>query len=117
MEQDQEEYLGMPLNTYCMLIHLSSIIIPIFGVVIPIVMWLSQKENSEFIDEHGKIHINWMLSLFMYAMVLLLFPISVLTIYIFALLLVLHFIFTITAGIKANKGKFWVYPMSVRFIK
>jgi len=117
MEQNQEEYLGMPLNTYCMLIHLSSILIPIFGLFLPIVMWFSQKEKNESIDEHGKIHINWLLSLLMYVMFMLLFPFSVLTVYIFILLAMLHFIFTITAAIKAKKGKFWVYPMSIRFIK
>jgi len=48
---------GMELKTFCMLMHLSQLtnsVIPGFGIILPIVMWATNKESSSSIDEHGK---------------------------------------------------------------
>lgn len=41
---------------YAMLIHLTQII----GIIIPLVLWLIKKDSSKFIDDNGKIVINWL---------------------------------------------------------
>jgi hypothetical protein len=48
---------GMELKTFCMLMHLSQLtnsVIPGLGIILPIVMWATNKESSSSIDEHGK---------------------------------------------------------------
>ena len=67
-----QEYWGMPLNTYCMLIHLSqltSIIVPGLGFILPIVMWAVNKDKHQDIDMHGKVTVNWLISLFIYSLI------------------------------------------------
>jgi len=55
MQENTNEYWGMPLKTYCILIHLSqlsSIVLPGLGLILPIVMWVANKDNSSEIDQH-----------------------------------------------------------------
>ena len=54
------------------LLHLSALsqfIIPFGNFILPIVIWSSQKKDSEFIDNHGKQAINFQLSLLLYNLV------------------------------------------------
>ncbi len=120
MESDKEEYWGMPLNTYCMLIHLSqltSIIIPGLGFILPIVMWATNKDKHDAIDEHGKITVNWLISLFIYSIISAILVFVVIGFLGLILLAILNFIFAIVAAIKANDGQVWVYPLSITFLK
>lgn len=120
MNENREEYWGMPLNTYCMLIHLSqlsSIVIPGLGFILPIVMWATNKDKNHAIDEHGKVTVNWLISLFIYSIVCGILVFLVIGIFGLILLGLLNFIFAIIAAIKANDGQVWVYPLSIKFLK
>ena len=120
MSENREEYWGMPLNTYCMMIHLSqltSIIIPGLGFILPIVMWAMNKDKDEEIDKHGKVTINWLISLFIYSVVCGILVVIFIGIIGLIILALLNFIFAIIAAIKANDNQLWVYPLSIKFLK
>ncbi len=54
-------------------IHLSTFsrfIIPFGNFIGPIILWIANKEKSEFIDTHGKQAINFQISILLYALVL-----------------------------------------------
>ena len=110
----------MPANTYCMLIHLSqltSVIAPGLGLILPIVMWAMNKDKSPEIDKHGKVTLNWIISLAIYSVIcgfLWIFLIGALG---FVVLAILNFVFAVMAAIKANKGELWAYPLSIPFFK
>ncbi|AMJ76330.1 hypothetical protein AVL56_06300 [Alteromonas stellipolaris] len=115
-----QEYWGMPLNTYCMLIHLSqltSIIVPGLGLILPIVMWAVNKDKHQDIDMHGKVTVNWLISLFIYSLICGLLTLIIIGMFGLIILAILNFIFAIVAAIKANKGELWVYPLSITFLK
>lgn len=62
------------------LIHLSSLsqyIIPFGNYILPVVIWSTTKDKSEFINNQGKRAINFQLSLFLYSIVLCLIAIPV----------------------------------------
>lgn len=120
MDVKNEEYWGMPLNTYCMLLHLSqlsSIIIPGLGFIMPIVMWLTNKDKNSRIDEHGKATVNWLISLIIYYAVSSLLVFIVIGIFGLVILAILNIIFAIVAAVKANQGEVWTYPLSIQFFK
>ncbi len=53
------------------LIHLSSLcqyIIPFSGIILPLIIWSSKKNDSTFIDHNGKQAVNFQLSIFLYSM-------------------------------------------------
>ncbi|WP_425077025.1 DUF4870 domain-containing protein [Psychroserpens sp. S379A] len=54
-------------------IHLSTFsrfIIPFGNFIGPIILWMANKEKSEFVDAHGKQAINFQMSILLYALVL-----------------------------------------------
>ena len=55
---------------YAMFIHISQfagVIIPGLGWILPLVLWLTKKDTSSYIDANGKIVMNWIISCFLYA--------------------------------------------------
>jgi len=54
-------------------IHLSTFsrfIIPLGNIIAPLVLWIANKEKSEFVDSHGKQAINFQISIFLYALII-----------------------------------------------
>lgn len=54
-------------------IHLSTFsrfLIPFGNFIGPIVLWVANKEKSEFVDEHGKQAINFQISMLLYAIII-----------------------------------------------
>ncbi|AUP80725.1 DUF4870 domain-containing protein [Flavivirga eckloniae] len=54
-------------------IHLSTFsrfIIPFGNFIGPIVLWIANKEKSEFVDAHGKQAINFQISILLYAIII-----------------------------------------------
>lgn len=111
---------GMELNQFCMFMHLAQfagLIVPIANIVLPIVMWTTNKDKSELIDQHGKHILNWMISSFIYffvSFILMFVIIGFLAIFAVA---ICSIIFTIMGAIKANNGEVYKYPLSITFIK
>lgn len=55
------------------IMHLSRFtdyLFPFLGVIIPIVMWATRKNESKSVDTNGKIILNWTISSFIYALIL-----------------------------------------------
>jgi uncharacterized Tic20 family protein len=117
--------MGMKENTFCMLLHLSQLLIfalPVLGLAVPIVLWAINKDKHPIVDRHGKIIFNWLISCFIYTLasiVLAFIGIGVVTILAVA---VASVAFPIIGGLKANDGIVWEYkigkyPVSYKFLK
>ena len=62
------------------LIHLSTLsqyIIPFGNYILPIVIWSTTKDKSEFVNSQGKQAINFQISLFLYSLILLMIAIPI----------------------------------------
>lgn len=60
-------------RSYNAIMHLSRFsdyFFPPLGVIIPIVMWATRKDESESVDKNGKIILNWTISTFIYGIIL-----------------------------------------------
>ncbi|WP_108809446.1 DUF4870 domain-containing protein [Aquimarina spinulae] len=88
------------------------------GFIVPLILWLTQRERVSAMDEHGKSIMNFQISMFIYAIVcvplILLFGLGLLGL---ALIALLCFIFPIINAIKANNGEEPSYPLSMQIIK
>lgn len=93
-----------------MFCHLGALI---GGFVIPLIIWMMKKEESRYIDKHGKEAINFAISAAIWMMVIGM-PTCGLGMFV---LMPLFLWWTIAAGMEANKGGFYRYPMCIRFIK
>lgn len=108
-------------RTYTLLMHLSvlglSMIGP-FAILIPIVMWQIKKSESPFIDDHGREAVNFQITLMVYSVVLLLLLVPTLGIAFIGIwgLPVLGLVGMIMAMVAANRGEYFRYPMTLRFL-
>ena len=111
---------GIELNTFCMLMHLSQYsgyIVPLAGWVLPIVMWTTNKDKSELVNQHGINILNWMISSLIYAIIGLILLIIVIGVFWLIALFIVSLIFTIIGAIKASNGEVYKYPLSITFIR
>lgn len=98
---------------YAMFIHLSQLV----SIIIPLVLWLIKKDSSKFIDENGKIVINWFLSALIYGIIGFLLTFILIGTIVLAALSICYLVFIIMGSIKANNGELWSYPLTIKFIK
>ncbi len=96
-----------------MLIHLLSLV---SGFVGPLIVWLIKRDQSAFVDYHGKEALNFQISMFIYWTGALLAMIILIGFLLIPVLLVLQILFPILAAVAANKGEYYRYPLSIRLI-
>ena len=108
---------GMTQNTYLMLMHLSqfaSWLIPFIGIIIPILMWTTNKDTNAEVDRHGKNILNFNISYAIYSIAL---TIIIIGIPLLIVLFAIYVVVLVMAAIKANNGEYWEYPLTIKFIK
>ncbi len=112
-------------RTYALFMHLAllaHLVISIIAIIIPIIMWAVKKGESPFLDDHGREAINFQISLLIWSFVfaILAVPIGFMTCgvgFVIALVpYVLGLVGMIQASIAANRGEFYRYPMTIRFL-
>lgn len=67
-------------KTLAMFIHLSTfsqIFIPFGNFIAPMILWMAQKKDSAFVDDHGRRAINFQLSLFLYSIIIILIAVPI----------------------------------------
>ncbi len=57
------------IATYIHLSTFSRFIIPFGNFIGPVILWITNKDKSEFIDRHGKEAINFQISILLYALI------------------------------------------------
>jgi len=107
------------VRQWALFLHLSLLagfIVPLAGLVVPIVIWQVKKIELPELDAHGKIVVNWMLSLLIYAAISALLVLVVIGIPLLIAVGILGVIFPIVGGLKASSGETWRYPLSIKFL-
>ncbi|MDG1892932.1 MAG: DUF4870 domain-containing protein [Verrucomicrobiota bacterium] len=101
-----------------MVIHLSQFfgyMIPLAGMVVPIIMWQVMKHDSTIIDRHGRIVANWIITECILLILFYILSFFVIGLPLLFAILVLGIVFPIVGAIKAFQGKTWKYPCSISF--
>lgn len=103
-----------------MFIHLSGLAYALvwpLGIVLPIILWQTQKDKMPALDEHGKMVTNWMISSAIYGIVSIVLMFVLIGFLTGLAVWLMAIIFPIIGGIKANNGEFWNYPLTIKFLK
>tara|TARA_R110000868_G_scaffold215785_2_gene465899 strand:+ start:1111 stop:1449 length:339 start_codon:yes stop_codon:yes gene_type:complete len=108
-------------NQLLVITHLSqlaTVLTGFGGLIIPLILWATQKEKVYNMDEQGKRIVNFQLSLIIYAIIciplILLLGLGILG---FIVLGIISIVFPVINAIRANNGETPDYPMSINFIK
>lgn len=113
LQTPEQRQMGMWLH----LSQLANVILFPVGIIVPIVLWQTQKDKIPGLDAHGKMVVNWMISSVIYAVVsvvLMFILIGFLTILAVG---IMGIVFPIIGGMKANNGELWEYPLTIKFLK
>ena len=113
LQTPEERQMGM-------FIHLSRLIDAIafpIGVVVTIILWQTQKDKMPALDAHGKAATNWLISSSIYLIISFVLMFVLIGFLLFPVVWLLMVIFPIIAGIKANNGELWEYPLTIKFLK
>jgi uncharacterized Tic20 family protein len=101
-------------KTLAAILYVISFFAPIIG---PLIIWLLKKDESQFIDYHGKEYFNFFISYSIYLFIsglLTIILIGFVGLFIFGIML---FVFTIIAAVKAYEGNEYRFPLIFRVIK
>ncbi|MBL4953885.1 DUF4870 domain-containing protein [Neobacillus sp. OS1-32] len=96
------------------LMYVLSFFAPILG---PLIIWLIKREESSFIDYHGKEYFNFFISYTVYCFISGILVIILIGFVALAVLGIMAFVFTIIAAIKAYEGYEYRFPLIFRLIK
>jgi uncharacterized Tic20 family protein len=103
---------------WCMFLHLSLFAghtVPFGGIIVPIIIWQTQKEKMPEIDEHGKNAVNWIISNILYVLICIPLCFIFVGFVLLIVLGVLNVVFPIIAALKAQEGRVWPYPLAIPF--
>ncbi|MCU0795229.1 MAG: DUF4870 domain-containing protein [Akkermansiaceae bacterium] len=107
-------------KTFGMLCHLSGLIASStigLGFVGPLIVWLIKKDQSPYVDAHGKEALNFYLTLLIAVAVC----VPLVLIFVGILLLIIigigALVLGVLASVAAYQGRMYHYPICIRFIK
>jgi uncharacterized protein len=112
VEQPKKKDSSKDDRTMAMFCHLGGI----FGFLIPLIIWLIKKDESRYIDHHGKEALNFHITMLIghvIGAVTICFTFGLVSIAVYVIALV----FSIIGAMAANRGEWYRYPISIRFIQ
>ena len=87
------------------------------GFIVPLILWLTQRDRIHHMNEHGKSIMNFQISMFIYGIIciplIFLFGLGIIGLILIA---ILCFVFPIVNAIRASNGERPNYPLSIRIV-
>ena len=113
LQTPEQKQMGMWLH----LSQLANIILFPVGIIVPIVLWQTQKDKMPALDAHGKMVANWMISSVIYAVVSIVLMFVLIGFLTMLAVCIMGVVFPIIGAMKANNGELWDYPLAIKFVK
>lgn len=103
-------------RTIAMLTHLSGIIL---SIIVPLVVWLLHKDKPDkgFVVDQAKEALNFQITLLIGYVIGVVLTVILVGALLNMLLWVVCIIFSIIAGLAANKGERYRYPFALRLVQ
>lgn len=106
----------------CHLLALSGFLIPFGNILGPLLVWRWQRNHSDFVDHHGKVALNYQITLFIFLTGLIV--VTVMTGFtamfvgpLFAILGIYTLIMIAVGAVKSHRGEYLEIALSAEFVK
>jgi uncharacterized Tic20 family protein len=96
------------------ILYVVSLFFPIIG---PLVIWLLKKDESSYINYHGREYFNFFISYTVYSVISGILIFLIVGIFLLWILGIMALVFTIIAAVKAYEGNEYRFPLIFRVIK
>lgn len=107
-------------KSYAMWMHLSQfvgLLFPFGSIVAPLIMWVTRKNESKLVDDHGKDILNFQISIIVWSVISFILILVLIGIFLFIGLFIFELVVIIKAAISARDGVSYRYPLTIQFIK
>ena len=98
---------------WSILVHIGGIV---FGFIAPLIGYLVLKDRGPFVREHSAAALNFQLTMLIGYVIGAVTFIFLIGIFILMAVWVLTVVFGILAAVAANQGRYYTYPLSIKFV-
>ncbi|MHC4131503.1 MAG: DUF4870 domain-containing protein [Planctomycetota bacterium] len=122
-QQEQKEPVGEEIDKearmWSMFCHFGGLagllpVMPLVGcLIVPLIIWQVKRDDHSFIDDNGKEALNFQLTVLLIAVLL---AITCVGLFLVPFVIIYDVVFALIAGLRANDGKSYQYPIIIRFI-
>lgn len=112
-----QELFGLSEKSFCTLLHISQlfgILLPGLGFIVPLILWIIQRDKNAVVDEHGKVVMNWVLTTLIFAISCFFLTFILIGLPMLVALIVVDIVFVVIGASKAYEGELWKYPLSIK---
>lgn len=121
-EQPTFEQAAAPSSddrTMAMFCHLSGLVgyfIPFGNIIAPLIIWQLKKDESPYLDYHGREAVNFQIALTIYMIIAAILIVAVIGVLLIFVVGITGLILMIMAAIKAKDGVEYRYPFIFRLL-
>jgi uncharacterized Tic20 family protein len=101
----------------CHLLTFTGYLVPLANFIAPLVLWFTKKDESQFIDEHGKQMLNFQISVFIWTILCVPLCFIIIGFFLLFALFVVDLVCTIIGAVKAQNGEYYTYPITIQFLR
>lgn len=101
----------------CHLAGLAGFAFPIGNVILPLIFWQIKKDEYPFVNDNGKEAVNFQISMTLYGLISIPLLFVCVGAFLLAAVCIIDVVLLIIAAVKANNGRSYRYPLTIRLIK
>ena len=103
-------------RTLALITHLSGILL---SFIVPLIIWLTNKDKADkaFLTDQSKEALNFQITIAIAYVVCMILAVVIIGGLLAPIVWLVNIIFSILAGVAANKGEAYRYPFALRLIK
>jgi uncharacterized protein len=125
LEEESDEFPpGFPTTSernwavFCHLGGFALYVLPFVlgNVLVPLVLWLMKRNESAYVDEHGREALNFQISMTIYWIGVGLLAWVLIGFLLVVPLAIFHFVMMVIASVRASQGESYRYPLTLRLI-
>lgn len=117
--EDEAQIIDQDSKNMGLLSHLLTFcgyVFPFGNILGPLVIYLTKKDQSDFVRHHSAEALNFQISLTIYVIISAILVFVIIGIFFLIILAIMDIVLTIVAAIKASDGVYYRYPITIRFV-
>lgn len=114
------ERMNKDENMWALFCHLGGLIglaVPPLNIIVPLILWMKYRDQSEFVNDQGLEALNFQISITIYSIVSAVLILLVIGLFMLMALGLFTLVVCIIATIQSSKGVSFRYPLSMRLIR
>ena len=110
----QQEAISVDDKNWALFAHIGTFF---GGLFVPLIIWLTKKDESPFVSEHAKESLNFQISLMIYLMLGVILCFILIGILVLIALSIFSIWVTVKATIEASHGRSYHYPLCIKIVQ